>query len=99
MPSHDRPGAEAPFTEDDERQMLDAIERWLERDVRPNVMALEHADEYPRAMVEQMKAFGLFGATIAPEYGGLGMPTLTYARIVARMSEVWMSLSGVFSSH
>jgi alkylation response protein AidB-like acyl-CoA dehydrogenase len=27
------------------------------------------------------------------------MPTLTYARIVARMSEVWMSLSGVFSSH
>jgi alkylation response protein AidB-like acyl-CoA dehydrogenase len=41
----------------------------------------------------------LFGATIAPEYGGLGMPVLTYVRIVARMSEVWMSLSGVFSSH
>jgi alkylation response protein AidB-like acyl-CoA dehydrogenase len=46
-----------------------------------------------------MRAFGLFGATIAQDYGGLGMPTLTYARIVARMSQVWMSLSGVFSSH
>jgi alkylation response protein AidB-like acyl-CoA dehydrogenase len=56
-------------------------------------------DAYPSAMIEQMRAFGLFGATIAPEYGGLGMPTLTYARIVARMSEVWMSLPGVFSSH
>jgi alkylation response protein AidB-like acyl-CoA dehydrogenase len=50
-------------------------------------------------MVEQMKAFGLFGATIAPEYGGLGMPTLAYARVVALISAVWMSLPGVFSSH
>jgi len=94
MTTQDRPGAAAPFSEDDERQMLDAIERWLEREVRPQVLALEHADAYPAAMVEQMRAFGLFGATIAPAYGGLGMPTLTYARIVARMSEVWMSLSG-----
>ncbi len=98
MTSEDRPGGEA-FTDDDERQMLGAIERWLEREVRPQVLEIEHADAYPRAMVEQMRAFGLFGATIAPEYGGLGMPTLTYARIVAGMSEVWMSLSGVFSSH
>ena len=98
MTSDDRPGAEA-FTEADERQMLDAIERWLEREVRQQVQELEHADAYPHALVEQMREFGLFGATIAPEYGGLGMPTLTYARIVARMSEVWMSLSGVFSSH
>jgi alkylation response protein AidB-like acyl-CoA dehydrogenase len=67
-------GGEA-FAEDDERQMLDAIGRWLEREVRPRVLELEHADEYPRAMVEQMREFGLFGATIAPAYGGLGMPT------------------------
>ncbi len=99
MTSNDLPSAAAPFGEEDERQVLDAIERWLERDVRSHVMALEHADEYPRAMVEQMRDLGLFGATIAPEYGGLGMPTLTYARIVARLSEVWISLSGVFSSH
>jgi len=91
--------APAAFTDEDERQMLEAIGRWLERDVRPQVLALEHADAYPTAMVEQMRAFGLFGATIAPEYGGLGMPTLTYARIVALISAVWMSLPGVFSSH
>jgi alkylation response protein AidB-like acyl-CoA dehydrogenase len=92
-------GAPAASAEDDERQMLDAIGRWLERDVRPQVLALEHADAYPSTMVEQMKAFGLFGATIAPEYGGLGMPTLAYARLVALISAVWMSLPGVFSSH
>ena len=45
-----------------EQQMLDAIEKWLERDVRPHVLRLEHADEYRIEMVEQMKELGLFGA-------------------------------------
>jgi alkylation response protein AidB-like acyl-CoA dehydrogenase len=90
---------DASFGEDDARQMLEALEKWLEREVRPQVLELEHADAYPRAMVEQIRAFGLFGATIAPEYGGLGMPTATYARIVTAIAEVWISLVGVFSPH
>ena len=85
--------------EDDEAQILDAIRKWLDRDVRPRVLELEHGDIYPTAMVEQMKAFGLFGATIAPEYGGLGMPTSTYARMVTLISEVWIALPGAFNTH
>ena len=83
----------------DEAQILDSIDKWLDRDVRDKVMALEHADEYPHAMVEQMKELGLFGATISPDYGGLGLPAGTYAKIVTRISEVWMSLTGIFNSH
>jgi alkylation response protein AidB-like acyl-CoA dehydrogenase len=83
----------------DETQILDAIWRWLERDVRAKVRALEHDDIYPEEMVEQMKRLGLFGATIPQEYGGLGLPAGTYARIVAAISEVWMSLTGIFNSH
>ena len=85
--------------EAEERQMLDAIERWLEREVRPKVLELEHGDVYPAEMVEQMKALGLFGATISPDYGGLGLSARTYARIVMMISEVWMSLTGIFNSH
>jgi len=83
----------------DERQMLDAISRWLEREVRPQVRDLEREDIYPEAMVEQMKKLGLFGATIPQEYGGLGLPASTYAKIVTTISEVWMSLTGIFNSH
>ena len=83
----------------DDSQMLDAIWRWLERDVRAKVRALEHDDVYPEEMVEQMKKLGLFGATIPQEYGGLGLPAGTYAKIVAAISEVWMSLTGIFNSH
>jgi len=81
------------------RQLLDAIERWLKREVEPQVMKLEHDDVWPAAMVERMKAFGLFGATISPRYGGLGLSAQLYARIVARISETWMSLTGIFNSH
>ncbi len=84
---------------DEARQILDAIDRWLEREVEPNVMKLEHEDVWPALMVEQMRAMGLFGATISPEYGGLGLSAQLYARIVARISEVWMSLTGIFNSH
>ena len=79
--------------------MLDAIGRWLEREVRPRVMALERADTCAPELIEQMKSFGLFGATIAQEHGGLGLSALTYARMVARIAEVWIALPGYFNTH
>src|SRR5690606_33932318 len=84
---------------DTDRALLEAIDRWLERAVAPHVMRLEHDDVYPEEMVEQMKALGLFGATIGPDYGGLGLSAQIYSQIVTRISEVWMSLTGIFNSH
>jgi alkylation response protein AidB-like acyl-CoA dehydrogenase len=84
---------------DEARQILEAIDRWLARDVAPHVMKLEHDDLWPAEMVAQMQALGLFGATIDPQYGGLGLSAQLYARIVSRISEVWMSLTGIFNSH
>jgi alkylation response protein AidB-like acyl-CoA dehydrogenase len=83
----------------DDLMILDAIEKWLERDVRPHVLRLDHADEYPHEMVEQMKELGLFGATIPAEYGGLGLSATTYAKIVEKIAATWMSLGGVINSH
>ena len=84
---------------EDERLILDAIEKWLEQNVRPVAMQLEHDDEYPASLVEDMKELGLFGALIAPEYGGLGLTATTYSKIVMFIAEEWMSLTGIFNSH
>lgn len=83
----------------DDQMILEAIEKWLERDVRPHVLRLDHADEYPSEMVEQMKELGLFGATIPVEYGGLGLSATTYAKIVEKVAATWMSLGGIINSH
>src|SRR5437764_4581741 len=82
-----------------EQLILDSVGRFLDREVKPHVRALEHDDIYPAEIVERMKALGLFGATIAADYGGLGLTTCTYAKIVEKVSTVWMSLAGIFNSH
>lgn len=87
------------YDQAEEQAILDAIDRWLQKDVAPKVMEMEHEDVYPHEMVEQMKAFGLFGATISPDYGGLGLSATTYSKIVTMISREWMSLTGIFNSH
>lgn len=91
--------AEPQVSDADERAILDAIDRWIEKKVAPVAMQLEHDDIWPAELVDDMVELGLFGALIAPEYGGLGLSASTYARIVARISEEWMSLTGIFNSH
>ncbi len=88
----------AAFTDED-LQILDSIDRWVEGEVKPIARQFDQADEYPFELVEQMKALGLFGATIDPEYGGLGLSASVYARIVARIAEAWMAPTGIFNSH
>jgi len=84
---------------EDDRAILDAIEVWVEKSLRPAAKRFDHADEYPHDIVEEMKALGLFGATIGREYGGLGLSAWTYARIVIKVASVWMAPSGIFNSH
>jgi alkylation response protein AidB-like acyl-CoA dehydrogenase len=86
-------------TAENERLILDTLDKFLAAEVKPHVHALEHDDVYPSDIVEKMKEMGLFGCIIAPEYGGLGLSTSTYAKIIERMSAVWMSISGIVNSH
>jgi len=83
----------------DEAALLDAVDRWLARDVRPVVKAFDHADEWPADIVAQMAELGLFGATVGQAWGGLGLPASTYAKLVMKISAVWMSITGIFNSH
>jgi alkylation response protein AidB-like acyl-CoA dehydrogenase len=86
-------------TLENERLILDMVDKFLQTEVRPHVRALEHDDVYPTDIVEKMKAMGLFGCVIAPEYGGLGLSTSIYAKLIERISAVWMSISGIINSH
>ncbi|MCY4592750.1 MAG: acyl-CoA dehydrogenase family protein [Alphaproteobacteria bacterium] len=85
--------------EEQDRMVLDSVDRFLERDVVPYAHDLEAGDVYPQEIVDKMVELGLFGATISTRYGGLGLSATTYAKIVERVSEVWMSVSGIFNSH
>jgi len=86
-------------SEADERQMLDAIAKWVKTKVAPVALKLEHDNEWPADLVADMTELGLFGALVHPDYGGLGLSATTYTRIVSLISEEWMSLTGIFNTH
>ncbi|MGA1383919.1 MAG: acyl-CoA dehydrogenase family protein [Steroidobacteraceae bacterium] len=87
------------MSENLDQEIIDSIERWAERELKPIAKKFDHADEYPQEIVEQMKELGLFGATILPEYGGLGLSASTYARVVMSIASIWMAPVGIFNSH
>ena len=82
-----------------QRGIITAIREFVEKEVMPVAPKMEHSDEYPFDLVDQMKEFGLFGAIIPEEYGGLGLDSTTYALIIEELCRGWMSLSGILNSH
>ncbi len=89
----------AYMSADEEAALLDAIQKWVDKEVRPVVQKYDHADEWPEEIVHQMVEMGLFGATIGRDYGGLGLSAVTYVKIVALISSYWMAITGIFNSH
>ncbi|MCW2595399.1 MAG: Butyryl-CoA dehydrogenase, partial [Jatrophihabitans sp.] len=84
---------------DFQTEILSAVKTFVDKEILPYATELEHKDEFPEAIVEGMKEMGLFGLTIAEEYGGLGESLLTYALVVEQIARGWMSISGVINTH
>jgi alkylation response protein AidB-like acyl-CoA dehydrogenase len=91
--------AQTPGLTDVQRSILETVRAFVDKDIIPNAQRLEHADEYPTAIVEAMQEIGLFGLTIGEDYGGLGESLLTYALVVEELSRGWMSISGIVNTH
>src|SRR5262249_58053507 len=83
----------------EDAQLLDTIERWTMRELKPIVREYDHDDRYPATVVEQMKELGLFGATVSEDYGGLGLSAMTYSQMIMIISSGWMSGTGIINSH
>jgi alkylation response protein AidB-like acyl-CoA dehydrogenase len=81
------------------REIIDNVRRFVTREVLPQAAELERADEFPVEIVAGMRELGLFGVTIAEEYGGLGLDLLTYIGVIEELSAGWMSLTGIVNTH
>jgi alkylation response protein AidB-like acyl-CoA dehydrogenase len=84
---------------EDQRDILAAVREFVDAEIIPVANELEHADEYPQAIVDQLKEMGVFGLMIPEEFGGLGESLLTYALVVEEIARGWMSVSGVINTH
>src|SRR5260370_35585337 len=78
-------------------EIVAAVRAFVDKDVIPVASELDHADEFPTALVETMKQMGLFGTTIPEEYGGLGLGLETYALIQIELARGWVTLPGIMN--
>jgi alkylation response protein AidB-like acyl-CoA dehydrogenase len=82
-----------------ERLAVSVTRQFVDDDVRPAVRDLEHANEYPDKLIDQMKGLGLFGTAIPEAYGGNPVSTSCYVLITEQLARGWMSLAGAIGGH
>lgn len=83
----------------EERQVVATVRDWVDREVRPVARDLEHANEYPEKLIDQMKQMGIFGLAIPEPYGDAPVSTQCYVGVTEQLARGWMSLAGAMGGH
>jgi alkylation response protein AidB-like acyl-CoA dehydrogenase len=83
----------------EEREVIQTVADFVDREVRPVARDLEHANTYPETLIGQMKALGIFGLAIPEPYGDAPVSTPCYAEVTAELARGWMSLAGAMGGH
>jgi alkylation response protein AidB-like acyl-CoA dehydrogenase len=84
---------------DEETMLVETVRAFIDREVKPTVREVEHANEYPEAWIEQMKRIGIYGLAIPEEYGGSPVSMPCYVEVTQELSRGWMSLAGAMGGH
>ena len=84
---------------DEEVMLVDTVRAFVDRDVKPEVRDIEHANTYPEAWIEQMKQLGIYGLAVPEEYGGTPVSTRCYVHVTQELARGWMSLAGAMGGH
>jgi alkylation response protein AidB-like acyl-CoA dehydrogenase len=84
---------------DDERAIVETVARWVDREVRPHAGRLERAQEYPAALIEQMKEMGVFGLAVPARWSESAVSARCFALVTEELARGWMSLAGAMGGH
>ncbi|OBF28368.1 acyl-CoA dehydrogenase [Mycobacterium sp. ACS1612] len=83
----------------EETMLVETVRAFVDRDVKPTVRDVEHANTYPEAWIEEMKRLGIYGLAVPEEYGGVPVSTRCYVLVTQELSRGWMSLAGAMGGH
>jgi alkylation response protein AidB-like acyl-CoA dehydrogenase len=83
----------------EESEIVGLVREFVNREVRPVVRELEHANTYPGQLIEQMKQLGIFGLAIPEPWGEAKVSTSCYALVTEELARGWMSLAGAMGGH
>jgi alkylation response protein AidB-like acyl-CoA dehydrogenase len=84
---------------EDEQAIVEAVAHWVDREVRPHAGRLERAQEYPTALIEQMKEMGVFGLAVPARWSESAVSSRCFALVTEELARGWMSLAGAVGGH
>jgi isovaleryl-CoA dehydrogenase len=83
----------------DEAAIVAVVRDFADREVKPVVNTLEHANTYPEKLIDQMKQLGIFGLAIPEPWGEARVSTPCYVAVTEQLARGWMSLAGAMGGH
>lgn len=83
----------------EEQAIVSTVRDFVDKQVRPVVRELEHANTYPEELIEAMKEMGIFGLAIPEPYGFAAVSMPCYAQVTEELARGWMSLAGAMGGH
>jgi len=73
------------------------MERFLREQVDP--VKIDETGEYPPEVIEGFRKLGAFGMKIPPEYGGLGLNQVEYAKVMQLVGSYDANVTALLSAH
>jgi butyryl-CoA dehydrogenase len=75
----------------------DSAREFCDREVVPHARDWDRAEELDRGLVPKLADAGYLGATIAEEYGGMGLDTVSYCLLMEELGRADSSVRGIVS--
>ncbi|UOQ59660.1 acyl-CoA dehydrogenase family protein [Leucobacter rhizosphaerae] len=88
-----------PRLNEEESFLVETVRAFVDREVKPTVREVEHANEYPERWIDQMKEIGIFGLAVPEAYGGMPVSMPCYAQVAEELARGWMTLTGAMGGH
>jgi len=83
----------------EERAVLGPLREFLRAEVAPQAAERDEKGVFPWDLVRKLAEFGVFGAVVPEAYGGAGLSTRLFARMVEEIAYVDGSLALTVASH
>jgi len=72
----------------EQKLLKSSVRDFAENEITPVIEKLDREEEFSYELTAKMGELGLFGITVSPDYGGLGMDYLSYILAIEELSRI-----------
>ncbi|MCX8073778.1 MAG: acyl-CoA dehydrogenase family protein [Candidatus Binatia bacterium] len=83
----------------DDQLLAESVRAFVEQEVNPRWQQIDREDRIPADIIAGIKRLGLFGMSVPPEYGGLGLSVLQKALVHEQLGRGPWGLASFVSVH